>query len=116
MDGVRSVSLDLYVLGSSGGDPSLSISTFSLTGANQTYLVPDAVTELYAVVAGAGGGNAGGGLQGPGAIYGGTIAVTPGETLNLFVGGSGGGGGTSFAGGYNGGGDGGNGGSGNVTN
>jgi gliding motility-associated-like protein len=77
--------------------------TFNYTGSMQTWVVPPCVTSINITVAGAKGGGANGGL---GATLTGTLDVTPGQTLNIFVGGvglngnnSGGwnGGGTGFA-------------------
>ena len=76
---------------------------FTYTGSVQTWIVPPCVTSINVVVAGAkGGGNTGGN----GARITSTLSVTPGQTLNIYVGGmgtcgnnSGGwnGGGTGFA-------------------
>ena len=70
--------------------------TFSYTGAAQTWTVPDGVTQATFDVYGAQGGNVdrSGGRGGKASA---TIAVTPGETLQVNVGGAGG------AGGFNGG-------------
>ena len=73
------------------------VSTFDYTGGMQTYVVPPGVTTLHMELFGAAGyGNLG---------YGGRVEavlnVTPGETLNIFVGGEG----TATTGGYNGGGN-----------
>jgi Glycine rich protein len=64
---------------------------FSYTGANQTFVVPAGVTSLDVNLKGASGGAGydSGVVQGPGgegAIVTGSIAVTPGSTLNIFVG------------------------------
>ena len=91
--------------------------TFGVTGAAETFTVPDGVTTLaFTLTGGAGGGSVGcegvanqddGGF---GAVLTATLAVTPGEVLTIRVGGKGGmaavDGETSF-GGYGGGGDGG---------
>lgn len=72
--------------------------TFNYTGAAQSWTVPAGVTSVEVLAYGAqGGGNAwaAGGLGGSAAA---TIPVTPGETLYLYVGGSG------ILGGFNGGG------------
>ena len=63
-------------------------STFSYTGANQTYTVPASVTSVQVYMWGAGGGgdDASGGA---GAMVQGILTVTPGETLNIIVGGGG---------------------------
>lgn len=74
----------------------VTTTTFSYTGALQTFVVPDDVTDLTLTVHGAGGGlgiGASGALHsvtGKGVTLSGILAVTPGETLNLYVGGKGG--------------------------
>jgi hypothetical protein len=86
--------------------------TFTYTGGTQTYTVPVGVTSITVDVYGAQGGfgynvpNVGAGLGGRLQA---TVAVTPGEVLNIYVGGQGGPGGTTIGGtaGYNGGGVGG---------
>ncbi len=62
--------------------------TYSYTGALQTYTVPSGVTSISIETRGGQGGDAanGGGL---GAIMIGTFAVTPGQVLDLLVGGEG---------------------------
>jgi gliding motility-associated-like protein len=60
--------------------------TYNFTGGNQTFVVPPCVTSISLTVAGADGGGAGGGN---GAVVTGTIAVTPGQILQISVGGSG---------------------------
>lgn len=52
----------------------------------QTWIVPPCVTSIQVTMAGADGGGTNGGN---GAVVNGTIAVTPGQTLNIYVGGSG---------------------------
>jgi hypothetical protein len=95
--------------------------SFAYTGAQQSFVVPPGVTQVTIVANGAQGGSGGapfGGIPGAGQAAGSitaTIAVTPGETLPVFVGGVG----ASAAGstpspyggpgGFNGGGAGGNG-------
>ncbi|MBK9729081.1 MAG: HYR domain-containing protein [Saprospiraceae bacterium] len=86
--------------------------TFNYTGAAQTYVVPAGVTSVNIETWGAQGG-AGGTSNNPAGLGGyasGTLAVVPGQVLNIYVGGQG----TSFngadannAGGFNGGGNGG---------
>lgn len=79
---------------------------FSFTGAVQTFSVPAGVTSAVVHVNGAQGGNGGGaagGIGGLGASVVGTLALTPGATLNIYVGGGG-----SSGLGFNGGGSGGN--------
>jgi hypothetical protein len=85
--------------------------TYSYTGGVQTYTVPAGMTQLKVTAVGAAGGlNSGNGFAGgQGGSVTATIAVTPGETLTIYVGGKGG---DSFSGsvgaaaGYNGGGQG----------
>jgi Glycine rich protein len=77
---------------------------FSYTGAAQSWTVPSGVNSVHVQVAGAQGG---GDYGGYGGLVSATIAVQPGEILNILVGGRGslaqggfnGGGGSSFAGG-----------------
>lgn len=80
--------------------------TFTYTGAAQSFLVPAGVTQVSVVVtgaAGAAGAGAGGGAGGAAAQVTDSLAVTPGQTLYVYVGGHG----TGSTGGFNGGGDGG---------
>lgn len=85
--------------------------TFSVTGAEQTFVVPAGVTSVYVSCLGGSGaaGTAPGGVTiapgGAGGKVTGYLSVTPGETLYLYVGGQGAG----QNGGYNGGGTGANG-------
>ncbi len=72
------------------------VTTFSYTGGMQTYVVPLGVTSLEMDLFGA----AGYGDLGQGGRCKAELAVTPGETLNIYVGGAG----TSTGGGFNGGG------------
>lgn len=72
--------------------------TFNFTGAVQTFTVPPCVTSITVDAYGAQGGGSGGG---PGGRAQATIPVTPGETLNIYVGGTPT---TRQGGGYNGGG------------
>lgn len=74
---------------------------FNYTGSVQTWVVPPCVTSINVVVAGAKGGGANGGN---GARISATLNVTPGQTLNIYVGGQGSCGNNS--GGWNGGGTG----------
>lgn len=80
---------------------SQSTTTFNFTGDTQTYTVPPCVTQIEVVVAGAEGG---GGNAGDGAVVTATIDVTPGEVLQINVGGAG----NCNGPGFNGGGTGGN--------
>ncbi len=73
------------------------VTTFSYTGGMQTYVVPPGVTSLEMELYGA----AGYGNLGQGGRCQAELAVTPGETLNIYVGGAG----AATSGGYNGGGD-----------
>ncbi|MBK7589395.1 MAG: LamG domain-containing protein [Bacteroidetes bacterium] len=85
--------------------------TFSFTGGMQTFIVPPGVTSVTILAKGAqganganGGGNGFGGTGGLGSSAEGILNVTPGDVLNIFVGGQASGG----TGGFNGGGNGGN--------
>lgn len=60
--------------------------TFNYTGAQQSWVVPPCVTSINVIAAGADGGGANGGN---GAVVTATIAVTPGQTIYFYVGGSG---------------------------
>src|SRR5262245_59374553 len=78
---------------------------FNFTGAVQSFTVPPGVIEVTIDAAGAAGGAGGMRGGGQGAELAASFAVTPGETLNILVGGSGSfGGGGDGGGGYNGGG------------
>ncbi len=94
-----------------------TITTFNYTGGVQTYTVPACVTSLFVDVQGAPGGMGSySSYPQPGGRGGRVqcnIAVTPGQVLNIYVGGTGdnrhntsSGSGTSLPGGYNGGGNG----------
>lgn len=61
--------------------------TFNYTGAAQTWTVPSCVTTITVTVEGAQGGGPNGGL---GAVVTATLAVTPGQVLQINVGGQGG--------------------------
>jgi len=85
--------------------------TFNYTGAVQTFTVPEGVTSISVNAYGGAGGNAYYTTGGRGGQVQATINVTPGEVLNLYIGGQGyshGGSGTR-PGGWNGGGSGGSG-------
>ena len=73
--------------------------TFSYTGGPQTWVVPACVSTVTITVAGAKGGGTNGGN---GAVVTGTLSVTPGQILQINVGGSG----TCPTAGWNGGGTG----------
>ena len=84
--------------------------TFNYTGSMQTFTVPDGVTSINIQAFGAQGGDgsggtggATGGAGGKGGMVQGDLAVTPGQVINLFIGGAG----ATPAGGYNGGANGG---------
>jgi hypothetical protein len=82
---ITALALD-FLLGTSRAQAAAVI--FTYTGADQTYTVPPGVTSLTVKLWGAGGASAGFG-GGSGAFVAGTLAVTPGETLTLIVGGGG---------------------------
>lgn len=89
-----------------GGIAVSGTSTFNYTGGMQTFVVPPGITSLQIDCSGAQGSNGLGlmpGTGGLGAFVSGTLAVTPGQTLNIFVGGQG----VATNGGFNGGGNGG---------
>ena len=75
--------------------------TFSFTGAVQTWVVPAGVTSVTVDARGASGLTTIAGTGGRGGRVQATLAVTPGQTLNLYVGGAGTG---CNTGGWNGGG------------
>lgn len=80
--------------------------TYNYTGGMQTFTVPQGITSIDITCTGAQGGSGiggAGGAGGFGALISGTLSVTPGQVLNIFVGGEGG----NPTGGFNGGGDGG---------
>ena len=87
--------------------------SFTPPGASQPFNVPAGVTQIIAIVRGAQGGLSGDELAvgGFGGETIGTIAVTPGEILQILVGGQG----VGITGGFNGGGDGGAGGAGDTS-
>ncbi len=73
----------------SGEVPSPEV-TFAYTGGVQTWTVPDGVTKATFFVDGAGGGMGGAGAKGgEGAAVRATVAVTPGEVIDIYVGGAG---------------------------
>lgn len=80
--------------------------TFNYTGGSQDFIVPNGVCEVSIDAYGAEGGQFGGAIvAGLGGRAIATLPVTPGETLTVFVGGTG----LAQAGGFNGGGNGGTG-------
>src|ERR1700722_7356973 len=94
--------------------------TFKYTGKPQHFVVPSTVTEVRVEAVGGSGARGYSIIGGNGGVVKATIAVTPGETLGIYVGGMGGSGGPSSGssgygyyggrGGFNGGGHGGGGG------
>jgi hypothetical protein len=85
--------------------PLSSPHTFLFTGAPQSFIVPDGITSVTVDAVGAAShGNVWGDIGSVGGRAQGTLTVTPGETLNLYVGGAGGGAGDGI-GGWNGGGN-----------
>ena len=84
------------ILGLFGFNGWSQTTTFDYTGGMQTYIVPTGVTTMHMELYGAGGH----GDLGYGGKVEAVLTVTPGETLNIFVGGIGAG----TTGGYNGGG------------
>jgi Glycine rich protein len=86
-----------------------NIKTFLPSGGEQTFNVPAGVTSVHAVVVGGKGGDGAesGGAGGLGALAIADLAVTPGETLYVEVGGNGASGDAGGTGGFNGGGAGG---------
>jgi hypothetical protein len=111
-DGARrarlKVVLSLGVVIAAGAAPGVARAadvTFLPTGAEQTFTVPAGVTTVHAVAVGGKGadGAQSGGAGGFGALASADLAVTPGQTLYIEVGGNG----SGSTGGFNGGGDGG---------
>ncbi|MTA69734.1 MAG: hypothetical protein F2956_07535, partial [Actinobacteria bacterium] len=80
----------------------LTTNTYAANGTVRPYLVPPGVSWLQVDAIGGQGGTGASGLGGKGGRLQGAIPVTPGETLYLYVGGSG----SSNVGGWNGGGSG----------
>lgn len=80
--------------------------SFTYTGSAQTWTVPSGVQSVQIETWGAQGGGSGGATGAKGGYAKGTLTVTPGETLSIYVGGAGKGGSSSAqaAGGWNGGG------------
>ncbi|MBF9238082.1 T9SS type A sorting domain-containing protein [Hymenobacter sp. BT683] len=92
------------LLATAGAAHAQTTTTFSYTGASQTYVVPAGVTQLQVVATGARAGNIATrfGPGGPGAVVTATVTVVPNETLTVVVGGTN----SGASGGYNGGGNG----------
>ncbi len=104
--------IKLLALGAFAFTQGIAQTTFSYTGGVQTYTVPPGAFTITVDVYGAQGGfgyNVPLVTPGLGGRVQATVAVTPGEVLNIYVGGQGGPGGTTVGGtaGYNGGGTGG---------
>jgi gliding motility-associated-like protein len=95
-----------YYVQASGNVVAPGSQTFNFTGSQQTWTVPNGVTSINFTIAGAKGGNGTSGIAGAnGATLAGVLAVTPGQTIFINVGGQG----AINAGGFNGGGNGGSG-------
>lgn len=67
----------------------VAATTFNYTGSLQTYTVPSGVTTIHIVAKGAQGGAVASDQGGLGAMMSGDFTVTPGEVLNVIVGGQG---------------------------
>src|ERR1051325_7178803 len=107
---MKKTSTLLFLFASAVAVAQQTSTTFNYTGSVQTFVVPACVTTIDVDAYGAAGGksftNAMGGLGGRVQC---TLPVTPGETLQIFVGGAGGNGDNQTgqnAGGFNGGGHG----------
>ena len=71
--------------------PTNNYQTFSYTGAVQSFTVPSGVTSILVIAEGAAGGSAMNFINGaPGGTVVGNLTVTPGQILNIIVGGVGG--------------------------
>ena len=104
------VVLPAWMFSGTGSGAGTVVTAFDFTGAPQAFQVPSGVCRIRIEVVGAAGGSGGtAGAPGAGAAATAELAVTPGETLRVRVGGSGGEamGTTPGAGGWNGGGAGG---------
>jgi hypothetical protein len=86
--------------------PHLYSSTYLYTGTQQTFTVPEGVSAVQVEAVGAAGGDAAGSHGGRGAVVTGTLPVSTGQTLYLWVGGKGGSNDLAGARGWNGGGQG----------
>jgi hypothetical protein len=97
-------SLDLGFKTYVEADPSIHATTFQFTGNVQDWVVPNGVTSVSIKAYGASGGSD---TQpgGRGGFASGDLAVTPGETLHLYIGGRGNDCTSGAGGGYNGGGN-----------
>ena len=83
---ILSLLVAVGLIGSVGAQ--LKTNTFSYTGNYQTYTVPSGVTNLFVEIIGSSGGSTTSGSGGFGADLTGWISVSPGQTLNIFVGGT----------------------------
>ena len=72
-----------------GGIQLSGYASFTFVGYNQIYVVPTGVTSVYLTIAGAGGGGGGYAIGGAGALVQGYLAVTPGQTYYIIIGGGG---------------------------
>jgi PKD repeat protein len=90
----------IYVA-SLSADPSSFNATFNFTGSPQTWTVPAGVTSIEVLLRAASGGSNSHSLGGLGGEVSATLSVTPGEVLNIYVGGTT----TNWQGGWNGGGN-----------
>jgi Glycine rich protein/MAM domain, meprin/A5/mu/Ig-like domain CHU_C associated len=102
-----------YYVASTSGSASSGSATFTYTGSAQNWTVPAGVTQIDIAVWGAEGGgsalsgNGSSGQGGKGGFSSGTLNVTPGEVLSIYVGGHGSSSTSGVAaGGFNGGGSG----------
>lgn len=89
----RSRLANVVSVGGGGGVGVTSPQVFSYTAGLQTLVIPSGVTSVNISIYGAEGGlgaNNKGTIPGKGGFSQGTLAVTPGETLNIYVGGQGG--------------------------
>ena len=91
----------IYYVENRSGFVASGTSTFNYTGAVQTFTVPAGVTSIDVEVSGAAGQSVGGSVGGNGGKATGTLTVTPGQILNIYVGGQNGynGGGVAGTGG-----------------
>ena len=73
--------------------------TYSYTGADQTFTVPNGITTIYVTLSGAAGQSTTYSLGGAGGYVSGTLAVTTGATYTVIVGGTNAGNATAYGGG-----------------
>ena len=98
---LKAIMVAFVLLSSAANIQAQTTINFNFTGSSDTWIVPAGVTSITIEAQGAEGGSDAGSafLGGVGAVLTGTIVVTPGEVLNILVGGQGtrnGGGGGSF--------------------